>query len=318
MGAERLEIAFTGRSWLEPLVLAILVGTVVRTVWAIPSKFDAGIQFSAKSLLEFAVILMGATISFGAILAAGSALLAGIVGTVAVAIIASFLLGRVLGLNSKVALLVACGNAICGNSAIAAVAPVIDAEADDVATAIAFTAVLGVAVVVSLPIAANALHLGPVAGGALAGLTVYAVPQVIAAAAPMGTTAIQVGTLVKLVRVLTLGPVVTGLSLVRSRRAAARTGLARTIAGSHLVPGFIVAFLTLATARSLGMLPDALVPLARSGGNLLTVMAMAGLGLGVDLRHVTAAGPRIVLAVTLSLATLATVALVVVHLTGLD
>lgn len=314
---EHLEVAATGRSWLEPLVLAILIGTMVRTGWHVPSPFDSGIDFSAKSLLELAVILMGATISFGAILAAGWPLLVGIAATVGLAIASSFLLGRALGLRSKVALLVACGNAICGNSAIAAVAPVIDAEADDVATAIAFTAVLGVAVVVLLPLGAAALHLGPAAGGVLAGLTVYAVPQVIAAAAPMGTTAVQIGTLVKLVRVLALGPVLAGLSLVQARRAAAPTGPARKVGKGPLLPGFIVAFLALAAARSLSVLPDALVPLARGTGNLLTVMAMAGLGLGVDLRHVTAAGPRVVLTVTLSLAILAAIALAVVHLTGL-
>lgn len=80
------------------------------------------------------------------------------------------------------AMLVACGNAICGNSAIAAVAPVINAESDDIATSIAFTAVLGIVVVIALPVAAHHLHLSPYAGGALAGLTVYAVPQVVAMA----------------------------------------------------------------------------------------------------------------------------------------
>ena len=80
------------------------------------------------------------------------------------------------------AMLVACGNAICGNSAIAAVAPVINAESDDIATSIAFTAVLGIVVVIALPVAAHHLHLSPYAGGALVGLTVYAVPQVVAMA----------------------------------------------------------------------------------------------------------------------------------------
>ncbi len=108
------------------------------------------------------------------------------------------------------AVLVACGNSICGNSAIAAVAPVIGADGEDVAASIAFTAVLGVVVVLSLPLACPLLHLSGLQYGALAGLTVYAVPQVLAAAAPLGAVAVQIGTLVKLVRVLMLGPVVLG------------------------------------------------------------------------------------------------------------
>lgn len=212
------------------------------------------------------------------------------------------------------ALLIACGNAICGNSAIAAVAPVIDADADDVATAIAFTAVLGVAVVLLLPLVATTLHLTPAAGGVLAGLTVYAVPQVIAAGTPMGAAAVQIGTLVKLVRVVTLGPIVTGLSLARRRRTTASPD---RIGGRHLLPGFILAFLGLATARSLSLLPEAAIPLARQVGGLFTVMAMAGLGLGVDLRHVAAAGPKTVLTVALSLLILGVLAIGTLRFAGL-
>ncbi|WP_249341000.1 MULTISPECIES: putative sulfate exporter family transporter [unclassified Sphingomonas] len=313
LALERIETYATGRPWLEALVLAILIGTAIRTGWRIPARFDSGIQCAAKTLLEVAIVLMGATISFGAILAVGWPLLLGIAATVVLAIGASFLLGRALGLTREVALLVACGNAICGNSAIAAVAPAIDADADDVATAIAFTAVLGVGVVLCLPLAAAGLHLSAAAGGVLAGLTVYAVPQVIAATAPLGAVAIQLGTLVKLVRVLTLGPVVTCLSLLQRRRE----GADRRGTNGLLLPGFILAFLALAAARSLALLPDALVPPAQGAGNFLTVMAMAGLGLGVDLRHVAAAGPRVTLAVTLSLLILAGIALLVLRLIGL-
>lgn len=314
---ERLEVAATGRPWLEALVVAILVGTAIRTAWRPPARYDAGIFCATKTMLEMAVVLMGATISFGAILAAGLPLLAGIVATVFVAIGASFLLGRALGLPYRMALLVACGNAICGNSAIAAVAPVIDADSDDVATSIAFTAVLGVAVVLALPAIAHVLRLGPLAGGALAGLTVYAVPQVLAAAAPMGPTAVQLATLVKLVRVLMLGPVVAVLSLVKARRDEARLDPGRRHSIGHFLPGFIVAFLALAAARSFALFPDALVAPAHAASNALTVVAMAGLGLGVDLRNVSAAGPRVTVTVTLSLLLLSAIALVVLRLAGI-
>ncbi len=211
------ERAMAGKAWLEALVLAILIGTAVRSLWTPGDRWHEGIAFSAKYLLEVAVVLLGASVSAATILAAGLPLLAGIAGVVASAILLSFGIGRLLGLPTRMALLVACGNSICGNSAIAAVAPVIGADSDDVAASIAFTAVLGVVVVLGLPLLGIALGMSGLAFGALAGLTVYAVPQVIAAASPLGATAVQMGTLVKLVRVLMLGPVCLVLSLVAPR-----------------------------------------------------------------------------------------------------
>src|SRR5436305_1078467 len=75
LALERIETYATGRPWLEALVLAILIGTAIRTGWRIPARFDSGIQCAAKTLLEVAIVLMGATISFGAILAVGWPLL---------------------------------------------------------------------------------------------------------------------------------------------------------------------------------------------------------------------------------------------------
>src|SRR6185436_18415978 len=113
----------------------------------------------------------------------------------------------------KLAILVACGNAICGNSAIAAVAPAIGASREDVAASIAFTAVLGVVVVVMLPLLAGPLGLSEFQYGALTGLTVYAVPQVLAAAYAVSLYSGQIATLVNLARVLMLGPVVVFFSM---------------------------------------------------------------------------------------------------------
>jgi uncharacterized integral membrane protein (TIGR00698 family) len=304
------ERVIVGKAWLEALVLAILIGTAVRSMWTPDVKWHAGIAFSAKYLLEIAVVLLGASVSASTILTAGPALLFGIVGVVASAIFLSFGIGRLLGLPTRMALLIACGNSICGNSAIAAVAPVIGTDSDDVAASIAFTAVLGVVVVLCLPLLGIALGMSGVAYGALAGLTVYAVPQVIAAASPLGVVAVQTGTLVKLVRVLMLGPVCLVLSLVAPRLAPQEVPDGEIVAGaaakkrpgiSHIVPWFIVGFLIVVACRSLGLIPSvAIVPIGRIA-TLLTVVSMAALGLGVDVRTVAKAGGRVTGAVVLSL-----------------
>jgi uncharacterized integral membrane protein (TIGR00698 family) len=201
------------------------------------------------------------------------------------------------------ALLIACGNGICGNSAIAAVAPVINADSDDVSASITFTAVLGVLVVVGLPLIGHLAGLEAVQYGILSGLTVYAVPQVLAAAAPMGTAAIHIGTLVKLVRVLMLGPITVVLSMLASRLPdeGKPIGAASSAKQSFMPPLFILGFLATIRLRSIGAIPQEALPSISMGANVMTIIAMAALGLGVDARAVMTAGPRVIATVVLSL-----------------
>jgi len=319
---EHLEALATGRAWLEALVLAILLGTALRSVWTPSESWRPGIAFSAKMVLEIAIVLLGASLNAAMIVAAGPALLAGIVAVVAVALVSSFLLGRALGLPKRMAVLVACGNSICGNSAIAAVAPVIGADGRDVASSIAFTAVLGVLVVLGLPLLVPLLSMSETQYGVLAGLTVYAVPQVLAATAPVAAASVQIGTLVKLVRVLMLGPIVLALSIFgQALREDTNEGgarpAARRLAVNKLVPWFIIAFLGMAALRSHGLIPEAALPAIAKTATILTIISMAALGLGVDIRVVARAGGRVTAAVTLSLILLAAVSLGLIRLLGI-
>ncbi len=307
------EAALFGRAWLESLVLAILVGAAIRTAWSPGETWQPGIVFGAKTVLEIAVVLLGASVSLRSILGAGPGLLSGIALVVVAAIAASYGFGRLLGLRHNMAVLVACGNAICGNSAIAAVAPVIRADAQDVAASIAFTAVLGVVVVLGLPLLAPLLHFSGQQYGVFTGLTVYAVPQVLAAAAPLGAAAVQTGTLVKLVRVLMLGPVVLALSLL-ARRAGHAAGPLNL---HRLVPWFILSFLALAGIRSTGWLPAPLLAPTASAASILTVVSMAALGLEVDVRVVARAGGRVIAVVTVSLLALGAISFGLIHLLGI-
>lgn len=320
IGLERIEARLVGAAWLEALVLAILVGTAVRTAWTPGCRWTPGIGFSAKFLLEVAVVLLGASVSARTVLAAGSGLLFGIAAVVVIAIACSYGIGRAFGLPRRMATLVACGNSICGNSAIAAVAPIIGADGEDVAASIAFTAVLGVVVVLMLPLTVPLLHLSAPQYGALAGLTVYAVPQVLAATAPVGAVAVQLGTLVKLVRVLMLGPVVLGLSLLARRSgggSAPGTLKLGTLPLGKLVPWFIVGFLALIGLRSAGLIPEAALAPTAATANLLTVIAMAALGLCTDLRMVARAGGPVTAAVTFSLVVLGAISFGLIRLLGL-
>jgi uncharacterized integral membrane protein (TIGR00698 family) len=303
LAIQTFEEVLVGHPYVEAIVIAILLGTGIRTFWQPARRWHAGIAFTAKQLLEVAVALLGASLSLAAIAASGLVLLVAIVVIVILALGVSFGISRSLGLPIRLSILIACGNSICGNSAIAAVAPVIGASSDEIASSIAFTAVLGVIVVLALPLLIPVLHLSETQYGILAGMTVYAVPQVLAATVPAGLVSTQIGTLVKLVRVMMLGPVVACIAL--SARGLRGGRSSNSGSGTNrffeTVPWFIIGFFLLAGLRSLALMPDAVVlPLQRTA-SLLTIMSMAALGLGVDLRVIGTVGGKVTTAVTLSL-----------------
>ena len=97
VGLERLELLLAGRAWIESLVIAILVGMLVRTLWFPSERWQPGIDFSARFLLELAVVLLGASLSAQAVAAAGPALLVGIAAVVGVSLIVTYALGRAAG-----------------------------------------------------------------------------------------------------------------------------------------------------------------------------------------------------------------------------
>jgi len=294
LALERALVAWQGRAVLEAIVLAIIVGTLVRAAFVrAPGRFEPGAAVASGLLLECSIVLLGAGSDLRALVAAGPAILAGVVAIVGITLVVGPVIGRWFGLPRSHALLVAVGNAICGNSAISAAAPVIGARRDEVASAIAFTAVLGVVVILGLP------HLIPVFGlsdhqyGVVAGLTVYAVPQVIAAAYPVSVAAGQAATLVKLMRVLLLGPVVLALSLMEHHAAR--------LTWYKVVPWYIIGFAIAAGLRTGGVIPASVGDSVREVARILTVVAMAGLGLAVDLQSVRRVGARVGATVSISL-----------------
>ncbi|WP_375641609.1 YeiH family protein [Bartonella sp. CM100XJJH] len=311
-GLEVVEKQLFGQAWLESLVLAILLGSVTRSCFTLPTYFQKGITFCAKTLLEIAIVLLGASISINAVLSAGWNLLSSIIFVIFVTIILSFAIGRICGLSKHLAMLVACGNAICGNSAIVAVAPVIKAKHEEVAASIAFTALLGVVIILLLPFLYLFLNLSFSQYGVLSGMIVYAVPQVLAATAPISFVSVQIATVVKLVRVLMLGPVIFTLSIIYRRSAQTRLRL------HTLVPWFIIGFIIMMLIRSSGLIPEAAINPIRLIAQLFTVISMAALGLGVDIRSLKKAGWRVILASTCSILTLGACSLIMIKLIDLN
>lgn len=299
---------------VEPIVWAIVIGVATRNLVGQPPVTRAGINFASKELLELSVALLGATINFADILKAGPRLLLLITLAVTLGIAISTLIGRSFGLPRKLAILIAVGNSICGNSAIAAVAPTIEAEKRDVTTSIALTAVVGVVVVLTLPLLVPLLSLSLYQYGVLAGATVYAVPQVVAAGFSVSDLSGNVATLVKLVRVLFLAPVVILFGLAFARRAGGRM----TVSKAALLPWFVVTFLVLGLLRTVGIVPDWLSADAKTVSGMIMILSMAALGMGVDFSAVRKVGPRVFATVVLSILFLGVLSLGLIFALGIS
>lgn len=292
---------------LEPLVLALLLGLAIRALVPLDARLIPGIGFASRQVLEFAIVLLGASLNLADLSDAGAQILVAVLVSVSVTLGVGIMLGRAAGLGTRLAILIAVGNAICGNSAIAAVAPTIRAKKQEVASAIALTAVLGVGVVLTLPALVPLFDLSDERYGVIGGLTVYAVPQVIAATLPVSAESGQVGSLVKLTRVLLLGPVVALFAWIYRDKEAGSDASSSSLSLSKLLPWFVLGFGIMALLRTTHVIPDDLGRTAKEVSSSLTAVAMAALGLSVDIRTVRATGPRVamvVLALTVLLVTM--------------
>ncbi len=316
LSAIALVAVFLGQrfSLFEAIVWSILLGMIVRNTVGQPSAAKAGVNLASKQLLELSVALLGAAINFADMLHAGPKLLLLIALAVGLGITASMTIGRALGLSKKLAILIAVGNSICGNSAIAAVAPTIKADKKDISMSIALTAVVGVIVVLTLPLLVPLLKLSFYQYGVLTGTTVYAVPQVVAAGFTVSDLSGQVATMVKLVRVLFLGPVVLLFGLIFARSLAKEGQRIKT---SALLPWFVLSFLALGLLRTVGLIPDGISADAKTVSNALMIVSMVALGMGVDFAAVKTVGPRVFATVVLSILFLGTLSLGLIFLLGI-
>lgn len=317
VGIAQVEEALLGHAVLEPLVLALLLGLVVRAAWTPPAAAEPGIAFAGKQLLEVAIVVLGLTLDLGEIVDAGAKIVISVLALVTMTLILGTLIGRAMGLGTRLAVLVAVGNAICGNSAIAAVAPAIRAKKTEVAAAISLTAVFGVGVVLVLPLLVPLLSLTDERYGVVAGLSVYAVPQVLAATFTVSAQAGQVASLVKLSRVVLLGPVVALLAILFREPSEPGSGTTKSLSLKKMLPWFVVGFAIAAALRTAGLVPDGLATGATNTSRLLTAVAMAGLGLGVDIRAVGQTGSRVIGVVSILTALLVASALAITAVLGI-
>ncbi|WP_298458849.1 YeiH family protein [uncultured Cellulomonas sp.] len=293
---------------VSALLLAIAVGVLARNLHVVPAVLEPGLAWSSRPLLRTGVVLLGLQLAVADVLRLGLGELAVLLVTVAATFAVTVLVGRRMGVRRPVRLLVATGFAICGAAAVAAMAPVADADDEDVATAIALVTLYGSATIVLVPVLAGLLGLADRTAGLWAGLAVHEVAQVVAAAGAVSGVALAAAVVAKLARVVLLAPLVAGVSVAVRRGTAPVAGRRRP----PLLPLFVVGFLVAVAVRSTGLLPDRVLTHASVLTTVLLAAAMVGLGAQVDLRRLVRTGGR-----ALGLGAVSTVTALAVSLGGL-
>ena len=297
---------------IDSLLVAIVIGMVIRNMVPLGSTLAPGVKYSVKKVLPFAIVLMGAKLNFYDVVRVSSQALLISVICVAVALGLTLWLCKKTGVGQKLGLLIGIGTAICGGTAIAVTAPVIEADDNDTAFAITTITLFGLVAIFLFPVLGTMLDLRQDEFGVWAGIAIQATPQVMAAGFAYGEQAGEIAVIVKLVRVLLLAPLIIGIGAWygRQKRAQQQAHVGVKMHWATLFPPFILGFVLLAVANTIHLLPDftlhfqqsplweaGSVPLsmrsAVTGASyFLITMAMAGVGLGVHLGSLLKVGVK--------------------------
>jgi uncharacterized integral membrane protein (TIGR00698 family) len=276
-----------GLAAVGALTIAMTLGIAARAAFGLPSQLAGGVQFSAKKLLRVAIVLIGVRLNFGLIFASGVQIL--LLDLLLILGGLAFIpwLGRKFGLPAPLAFLIAVGQSICGASAVSAAGSMRpDAKDDDMTLAIGLCGVVGTIGVIGFVLAFNTLGLSPNFYALLTGSTLHEIGQVAAAAPAAGTSAADYALIVKLTRVVLLAPVLIGLAfLMAAQMQKTDDGAKSRFSLKNVpIPYFVFGFLAVGALNSVGLFPKEVAGLILNAATLLFVMAMAGMGLMVDLR----------------------------------
>ena len=273
-------------------VIALLLGMLINNFYK-PAYLSVGLKFTSKKVLKLAIILLGASLSVNVILSVGKMSLMVMVFTLLTCFGGGYFVGKALGLNWKLSNLISAGTGICGGSAIAAIAPVIDAEDKDIAYAMSATFLFDMAMIILFPIMGRWMGLSDMAYGLWAGTAVNDTSSVVAAGYAFSEGAGDFATMVKLTRTLSIIPTVlvfTFINLRIKRKQSIDTNAGKKVNVMKLFPWFIVGFIGLAIINSLGFIPVNVSACAKDISKFLMVAALAAIGLGTSFKDVRKSG----------------------------
>lgn len=292
---------------VSALLVAVLLGAAAGNAGLVPEVARPGLAVVAKRVLRAGVVLVGFRLAADEVLALGVPGLLLVGGVVAVTFTGTRLLGRLVGVTRTTGLLVATGFAICGLTAVAALRGVVHADDEEVGAAAAMVTLCGTLAIAVLPALRPVFGLAPATFGHWVGASVHDVGQVVATAATAGDVALAAAVVVKLTRVVLLGPLLVVVGWTERRRE--HRSLGQRPPWTTAVPPFVLAFLAASAARTVGLVPEAWLDGIRAAETALLAAALFALGTGIRLRALAVLGRRTVALALLAWTLVAGVAL---------
>ncbi|MDJ0735071.1 MAG: YeiH family protein [Nostocaceae cyanobacterium] len=274
-------------SLLSSLILAILLGILVKNTVGVPKIYQPGIKFSLKRILRLSIILLGLRLSLPQVIAVGPTGL----GIVLVTLVSTFIftcwLGRQLGVNKKLTKLIAAGTSICGASAIVATNGVVESKDEDVAYAVAIVTIFGTMSMLLYPLLPIIFQVTSQEFGIWCGVSIHETAQVIAAAFQGGEVSGELATIAKLSRVIFLVPIVLTLGLLSANpgKSPEKMNLNKLP-----IPWFVFGFIALMLLNSLNIFPQNLKASVIEFNHFLLAISMAGMGLKTSLFEIKETG----------------------------
>jgi uncharacterized integral membrane protein (TIGR00698 family) len=305
-GGAMLLAPLPGLVVLGSLTIAMLLGIAWRTLLGLPVAYRGGVQYSARKLLRYGIILTGVRLNFSLIGDSGLQVLLLDLAMITFGLLFIPWVAVKMGVNRGLALLIGVGQSICGASAVGAIAPLSkDVDEDDISLAVAICGLLGTIGVLFYSLSAVLFGWQGTFYGLLSGSTLHEIAQVVAAGPSGGALAIDLAMVVKLTRVMLLAPVALILALVlagKSRNGAAEGGKPAVSLKNLPIPWFVLGFVLVGALNSTGWLPKDLTNLVLQISIFLMVMAMSAMGLMVDLAVIRQRGLRALGAAALAFA----------------
>ena len=295
--------------WIESLfpihiigasVIAMFIGMALNCFLSKTDVFNRGATFTSKKILKFAIILLGLSLNINTIFEVGKMSLLVMVFTLLTCFGGGYLIGKALKLNWKLSNLISAGTGICGGSAIAAIAPTIDADNNDVAYAMSATFLFDMAMILLFPIIGRALGMTDMAFGLWAGTAVNDTSSVVATGYAFSESAGDFATMVKLTRTLSIIPTVLVFAFINlnlKRKEAKLNGLNESelkakFSIKKIFPWFIVVFVVMSIVASIFSIPSGVLVQTKAASKFLMVTALAAIGLNTSFSNIKKSGIR--------------------------
>ena len=278
-------------------VFAILLGMVMALFWKEQGRARAGITFTSKKILQLAVVLLGFGMNLSSVAKVGAQSLPIILSTITTSLVAAFVLHKLLHMDAKISTLIGVGSSICGGSAIAATAPVIGADDEEIAQSISVIFLFNVLAALTFPTLGGMLGLSNEGFGLLAGTAVNDTSSVTAAAAAWdgihGSNTLDTAAIVKMTRTLAIIPITLVLAFLRTRQEEKSVrGTGVTVSLKEIFPWFVLFFVLASVVTTLLPLPAAVTGFLKSASKFFIVMAMAAIGLNTDVVKLVLTGGK--------------------------